>query len=56
MLNPQRPGKVELTRGGSTLRVGDQEIQQANNYQREVFNGDVSTITAIDLKEQEVVV
>ena len=31
-------------------------IQQVNDYQREVFNGDVGTISAIDLEEQEVVV
>jgi len=47
---------VELVRGGSTLRVGDRVIQQVNDYQREVFNGDVGTITSIDLEEQEVVV
>ena len=31
-------------------------IQQVNDYQREVFNGDVGTITSIDLEEQELVV
>ncbi len=56
VLNPPAPGKVELARGGSTLRVGDRVIQQVNDYQREVFNGDVGTISSIDLEEQEVVV
>ncbi len=56
VLNPPKPGNVELVRGGSTLRVGDRVIQQVNDYQREVFNGDVGTITSIDLEEQEVVV
>jgi exodeoxyribonuclease V alpha subunit len=56
VLNPPKPGNVELARGGSTLRVGDRVIQQVNDYQREVFNGDVGTITSIDLEEQEVVV
>ena len=56
VLNPPAPGKVELARGGSTLRVGDRVIQQVNDYQREVFNGDIGTITAIDLEEQEIVV
>ena len=45
VLNPPAPGKVELARGGSTLRVGDRVIQQVNDYQREVFNGDIGTIT-----------
>jgi exodeoxyribonuclease V alpha subunit len=56
VLNPPQPGKVELARGGSLLRLGDRVIQQVNDYQREVFNGDVGTIASIDLEEQEVVV
>lgn len=55
-LNPKGLGKVELVRGGSVLRVGDRVIQQVNDYQREVFNGDLGTITRIDLEEQEVLV
>ncbi len=55
-LNPPRPLKTELSRGGSVLRVGDRVIQQVNDYTREVFNGDLGTITRIDLEEQEVVV
>ncbi len=54
VLNPPKSGKVELTRGGSLLRVGDRVIQQVNDYQREVFNGDLGTITDIDLEEQEI--
>jgi exodeoxyribonuclease V alpha subunit len=56
VLNPPALGKVEIVRGVSTLRVGDRVIQQVNDYQREVFNGDVGTISSIDLEEQEVVV
>jgi exodeoxyribonuclease V alpha subunit len=56
VLNPPKPGKLELARGGSILRVGDRMIQQVNDYQREVFNGDLGTITEIYLEEQEVTV
>ena len=56
VLNPPAPGKVEIVRGGNTLRVGDRVIQQVNDYQREVVNGDIGTISSIDLEEQEVVV
>ena len=56
VLNLPGTGKVELVRRGNTLRVGDRVIQQVNDYQREVFNGDIGTITSIDLEEQEVVV
>ena len=56
ILNPAAPRKAELSRGGSLLRVGDRVIQQVNDYQREVFNGDLGMIWAIDLEEQELVV
>ncbi len=36
--------------------MGDRVIQQINDYQREVFNGDMGVITAIDPTEQEVIV
>lgn len=56
LINPPSSNKVELVRGGMTLRVGDRIIQQTNDYQREVFNGDLGVITAIDTTEQEVTV
>ena len=54
LINPKSPDKVEITRGGITLRTGDRVIQQTNDYQREVFNGDLGIITAIDTTEQEI--
>src|ERR1051326_9102658 len=39
-----------------TTPILDRVIQQVNNYQKEVFNGDLGTIVSIDLEEQEVVV
>jgi exodeoxyribonuclease V alpha subunit len=45
---------VEISRGGITLRIGDRVIQQTNDYQRDVFNGDLGVIAAIDTTEQEV--
>jgi len=56
LINPPSPDKVEIARGGMTLRVGDRIIQQTNDYNREVFNGDLGTISAIDTEEQEVTV
>lgn len=56
LLNPPCPGKAELFRGGMKLRVGDRVIQQVNDYNREVFNGDLGAIAAIDTEEQEVTV
>lgn len=56
LLNPPHPDKAQLVRAGMTLRVGDRVIQQKNDYNREVFNGDLGTIAAIDTEEQEVTV
>ncbi|WP_071192005.1 ATP-dependent RecD-like DNA helicase [Trichormus sp. NMC-1] len=54
LINPKSPDKVEINRGGMILRVGDRVIQQTNDYQREVFNGDLGIIADIDTVEQEV--
>ena len=54
LVNPKSPDKTEIQRGGMLLRVGDRVIQQTNDYQREVFNGDLGTIVKIDTTEQEV--
>ncbi|MEH1881214.1 SF1B family DNA helicase RecD2 [Nostoc sp.] len=56
LINPPSPEKIEITRGGTIFRVGDRVIQLTNDYQREVFNGDVGFITTIDTEEQEVIV
>jgi exodeoxyribonuclease V alpha subunit len=54
-LNPPA-GSPEITRFGTTFRLGDRVIQTENNYQRGVFNGDLGTVTAIDPVEQELTV
>lgn len=54
LLNPPSYAKPEIRQGGSTLRVGDRVIQQVNDYNREVFNGDLGVVTEIDLEEQGV--
>ena len=56
LINPPGPTRAEIVRGRVTLRVGDRVIQKKNDYNREVFNGDMGTIVAIDLEEQEVTV
>ncbi|HEV7503780.1 MAG TPA: ATP-dependent RecD-like DNA helicase [Thermoanaerobaculia bacterium] len=53
LLNPKG---VEVTRGGHTLRVGDKVMQVRNNYDLEVFNGDIGRIVAIDEVDQLVTV
>lgn len=53
LLNPEG---VQVTRGGHTLRVGDKVMQVRNNYDLEVFNGDIGRVKAIDEEEQLVTV
>jgi exodeoxyribonuclease V alpha subunit len=50
------PSGDELLRAGRTLRVGDKVMQIRNNYDKEVFNGDIGKITTIDKEEQEIAV
>jgi len=50
------PGEGGVLRGGRTFRVGDKVMQIKNDYDREVFNGDIGRITAIDDEEHEVTV
>ncbi|MFN7560177.1 MAG: ATP-dependent RecD-like DNA helicase [Prosthecobacter sp.] len=47
-LNPPNEVKFEIERFQTTFRVGDKVIQTHNNYDKEVFNGDIGHITAID--------
>jgi exodeoxyribonuclease V alpha subunit len=56
LINPAHPSKAEMMRGGMILRVGDRVIQQVNDYNREVFNGDLGVIQDIDSEELEIMV
>ena len=47
-----RPGAKEVARFGVSFRVGDKVIQTQNNYQREVFNGDIGRVAKIDETEE----
>ncbi|HPZ64624.1 MAG TPA: ATP-binding domain-containing protein, partial [Bacillota bacterium] len=47
------PGGAAISRGGRQFKVNDKVMQVVNNYDKEVFNGDIGWITAIDPEEQE---
>ncbi len=51
-LNPQQDRNQEVARFGITFRRGDKVIQTQNNYQREVFNGDIGRIVDVDAVNQ----
>ena len=42
----------ELHRGGYAFRPGDKVMQIRNNYDKEVFNGDIGTIQTINLDDR----
>jgi exodeoxyribonuclease V alpha subunit len=42
----------ELHRGGYTFRPGDKVMQIRNNYDKEVFNGDIGTIQGINMDDR----
>ena len=72
LLNPADPKKAELlvSRMGSAsnegdssldgspgvMRQGDRVIQTSNNYQKDVFNGDIGFVARVDRAERELIV
>jgi exodeoxyribonuclease V alpha subunit len=42
------PAAIEVERAGRKFRIGDKVMQIRNDYDRDVFNGDVGRITHID--------
>jgi exodeoxyribonuclease V alpha subunit len=53
LLNPREDG---VTRGGRNFRINDKVMQIRNNYEKEVYNGDIGRISRIDTEDQEVTV
>jgi len=51
--NLLNPGKDGVVRGHRMFRTGDKVMQVVNNYQKEVFNGDIGRITAVHLEQQQ---
>nr|VFK29490.1 MAG: exodeoxyribonuclease V alpha subunit [Candidatus Kentron sp. MB]VFK74801.1 MAG: exodeoxyribonuclease V alpha subunit [Candidatus Kentron sp. MB] len=45
-----------LTRFGATLAPGDKVVQRVNNYDKDIFNGDVGRVTRIDKEEERVTI
>jgi len=49
-------GGPQVTKFGWSYGAGDKILQTVNNYDKEVFNGDIGTISSIDLEESELVI
>lgn len=54
--NALNPSGASLARGGYTFRQGDKVMQIRNNYDKNVFNGDIGYITAVDTNEKTLTV
>jgi exodeoxyribonuclease V alpha subunit len=55
-INPQNGEKPQLLIGQRTLRQGDRVIHRRNNYDLNVFNGDIGIIESIDTEAATCVV
>ncbi|HCZ15231.1 MAG TPA: ATP-dependent RecD-like DNA helicase [Accumulibacter sp.] len=53
-LNP--PGEHSVNKFGNCFSVGDKVMQIENDYDRDVFNGDIGQVTDIDHDEEELAV
>lgn len=53
-LNPPGPGAV--TRFGNSFGPGDKVMQIENNYDRDVYNGDIGFVAEVDAEEEELAV
>jgi len=53
-LNPPAANKPERKIGSRAYRSGDRVMQIRNNYEKDVYNGDMGRITAIDMEMHQV--
>ncbi|MGI0483411.1 ATP-dependent DNA helicase, partial [Geminocystis sp. CENA526] len=56
IINPPENGKTELKRGDGIFREGDRIIQLKNDYDKEVFNGDLGIIKKINTVDLEMII
>jgi len=52
-LNPDQQG---ITHGSRTFKLGDKVMQITNNYNKEVFNGDIGWVSRIDQEDRELTI
>jgi len=54
VLNP--PSENSLERHGGKFSVGDKVMQIENNYDKDIYNGDIGFIKHIDIKAEELII
>ena len=55
-LNPASPTKPEKTLFGTIFRLGDKVMQTQNNYDKEVYNGDIGIVNGLDMIEHQLLI
>ena len=50
------PGEIALSRGSRGFKVSDKVMQIRNNYDKEVFNGDIGLVRKIDLEARQTII
>lgn len=55
-LNPPQPNEPSVEKFGTTFHLRDKVIQTQNDYDKEVFNGDIGQVTAIQPAERQLTV
>jgi exodeoxyribonuclease V alpha subunit len=50
------PGDVTIKYGGTVFRLHDKVMQIKNNYEKNVFNGDIGTIVQIDREDKTLII
>ena len=48
------PNGLSVSRGGTVFRSGDKVMQIKNNYDKDVFNGDIGRISYVDTEEKSI--
>ncbi|MBV5330827.1 AAA family ATPase, partial [bacterium] len=54
-LNPSVGNKPERKLYGTIFRLGDKVMQTQNNYDKDVYNGDIGFVSSIDVVEQTLI-
>jgi exodeoxyribonuclease V alpha subunit len=55
-LNPPSARKIERRLAGTLFRAGDRVMQTRNNYDKDVYNGDMGYVRGIDLENQTITI
>lgn len=56
LLNPKGPGRQEIRLGSEYVREDDRVMVVKNDYERDIYNGDVGKVQSLDMRAREAVI